>query len=48
MGTLDQHEKELIARSIVQHHGNFTDVAKALGIGHTMLWRKIREYGISK
>jgi DNA-binding NtrC family response regulator len=48
VGTLDQHEKEMIANSIVQHHGNLTEVARALGIGRTTLWRKMREYGIRK
>ena len=46
--TLDQHEKELIARSVVQHNGNLTEVAKALSIGRTTLWRKMREYGIRR
>lgn len=46
--TLQEHEKELIIRSINRCHGNLKEVAKLLGIGRTTLWRKMREYGIRK
>ncbi|HSD42033.1 MAG TPA: sigma-54 dependent transcriptional regulator [Burkholderiales bacterium] len=44
--TLDQHEREIIMKSISAHGGNLTETARELGIGRTTLWRKIREYGI--
>jgi DNA-binding NtrC family response regulator len=48
VGTLDAQEKELILRSIERFGGNLTEAAKALGIGRTTLWRKMRDYGIRK
>ncbi|MFA7097603.1 MAG: sigma-54 dependent transcriptional regulator [Gammaproteobacteria bacterium] len=45
---LDQYERELILESIARNRGNLTRAAKALGIGRTTLWRRMREYNIGK
>jgi DNA-binding NtrC family response regulator len=46
--TLEEHERDLILQQIARHRGNLTQVARALGIGRTTLWRKMREYGVSR
>jgi DNA-binding NtrC family response regulator len=41
-------EKEHIQRVLALHRGNATAAAKQLGISRTTLWRKLREYGLSR
>ena len=41
-------EKEHIRRVLARHHGNATYAARQLGISRTTLWRKLREYGLSR
>jgi len=41
-------EKEHIRRVLVRHHGNATYAARQLGISRTTLWRKLRQYGLSR
>ena len=41
-------EKEHIRRVLALHRGNATSAARQLGISRTTLWRKLREYGLSR
>jgi DNA-binding NtrC family response regulator len=41
-------EKEHIRRVLERHRGNATSAAKQLGISRTTLWRKLREYGLTR
>jgi DNA-binding NtrC family response regulator len=41
-------EREHIRRVLERHRGNATSAAKQLGISRTTLWRKLREYGLSR
>jgi two-component system, NtrC family, response regulator AtoC len=47
-GTLQDMEKDHIERALKQFNGNQTEVAKSLGISRSTLWRKMKEYGLSK
>ena len=40
-------EQQTIEKAIKQYAGNLTQVAKALGMGRTTLYRKMEKYGIS-
>lgn len=44
---LEVLEKQAIEKAIEQYAGNMTQVAKALGLGRTTLYRKMSKYGIS-
>jgi two-component system, NtrC family, response regulator HydG len=46
--SLAEVEKEHIRNVLDRHHGNATAAAKQLGISRTTLWRKFREYGITR
>ena len=46
--SLAEIEKEHIERVLARHRGNATAAAKQLGISRTTLWRKLREYGLSR
>ena len=46
--SLAEVEKEHIRRVLARHHGNATYAARQLGISRTTLWRKLREYGLSR
>lgn len=46
--TIQNMEKNLIARTLKQLNGNQTEVAKSLGISRSTLWRKMKGYGFSK
>ncbi|HEY2955882.1 MAG TPA: sigma-54 dependent transcriptional regulator [Candidatus Eisenbacteria bacterium] len=46
--SLAQVEKEHIQRVLARHRGNATSAAKQLGISRTTLWRKLREYGLTR
>jgi transcriptional regulator of acetoin/glycerol metabolism len=46
--SLEQVEKDHIARVLQLHHGNATSAAKQLGISRTTLWRKLRAFGLSR
>ena len=46
--TLKEIEKEVISSSLIAHDWNYDKVAEILDIGRTTLWRKMKEYGISK
>jgi len=41
-------EKEHIRVVLAEHRGNATLAAKQLGISRTTLWRKLRQYGLSR
>lgn len=45
--TLEEHEKDVILRSIEKNYHNLTKVSIELGIGRTTLWRKMKKYGIN-
>lgn len=44
--TLEQIEGDIIRIAIKVHNGKMTDVAKALGIGRSTLYRKLADHGI--
>ena len=46
--SLAEVEKEHIRRVLERHRGNATSAAKQLGISRTTLWRKLREYGLTR
>jgi two-component system NtrC family response regulator len=46
--TLRELEREHIARALRHCRWDYDSVARALGIGRTTLWRKIKEYDIEK
>jgi transcriptional regulator with PAS, ATPase and Fis domain len=46
--SLKQNEAERIKDLIIHKNLGLTECARILGIGRTTLWRKMREYGISK
>jgi len=41
-------EKDHIRRVLARHPGNATYAARQLGISRTTLWRKLRQYGLSR
>ncbi len=41
-------EREHIRRVLAKHRGNATHAANQLGISRTTLWRKLRQYGLSR
>jgi two-component system, NtrC family, response regulator HydG len=43
---LDEIEKNAIITAIEKHKGNLSNVAKALGVGRTTLYRKMTKYGL--
>jgi two-component system response regulator AtoC len=45
--TLEEHEKDVIIRSIEKNAHNLSKVSIDLGIGRTTLWRKMKKYGIN-
>jgi two-component system response regulator HydG len=46
--SLAEVEREHIQRVLQHHRGNATYAAKQLGISRTTLWRKLRQYGLSR
>ena len=46
--SLAEVEREHIRRVLARHRGNATAAARQLGISRTTLWRKLREYGLSR
>jgi transcriptional regulator of acetoin/glycerol metabolism len=46
--SLAEVEKEHIRRVLDRHRGNATAAARQLGISRTTLWRKLREYGLTR
>ena len=44
--SIEEMEKDLIARTLQRLEGNQTEAAKNLGISRSTLWRKIKEYEI--
>ena len=46
--TLHEMERRLIEQALVQLNGNQTEVAKQMGISRSTLWRKMKEYGLSR
>ena len=46
--SLAEVEKDHIRRVLGRHRGNATAAAKQLGISRTTLWRKLREYGMTR
>ena len=46
--TLQEMEQQLIASTLNRLEGNQTEVAKSLGISRSTLWRKMKEYDLSK
>ena len=43
---LEQHERGLIERALVQFDGNRRRAAEALNISTVTLWRRIKQYGV--
>lgn len=41
-------ERDLIAFALARHGGHMSKVARALGIGRSTLYRKLREYGLAE
>jgi two-component system, NtrC family, response regulator HydG len=48
MPSLQDMEKQLIESTLERLDGNQTEAAKALGVSRSTLWRKMKEYGLSK
>ncbi len=46
--SLKEVERQVIWASLVANNWNYDLVAETLGIGRTTLWRKMKEYGISR
>jgi transcriptional regulator with PAS, ATPase and Fis domain len=46
--SLDDVERDHIARVVARHRGNLAHAARQLGISRTTLWRKMRRYRIPK
>lgn len=46
VNNLAQVEKELIEFALKKHNGKMSAVARALGIGRSTLYRKLKEYGL--
>lgn len=44
--SLEEHEKALIRAALVEHKFNVSKAAKALGLGRTTIYRKMKKYGI--
>ena len=44
--TIEELEGEAIGHAISQYNGNFTEAARALGIGRATLYRKVKQYNI--
>ncbi len=44
--TMEELESKAIEAAIVQHRGNLTEAAKALGIGRATLYRKVKQFHI--
>ena len=44
--TMEEYEKEIIARILRKHGGNISHSAGELNIGRQTLYRKIQKYGI--
>ena len=45
--SLEQAERAVIARAIVQSHANLAEAARCLGISRSTLYRKMERYGLS-
>ncbi len=46
--SLAEVEKEHVQRVLALHRGNATGAARQLGISRTTLWRKLRQYGLTR
>ena len=46
--SLAEVEREHIERVLARHRGNATAAARQLGLSRTTLWRKLRQYGLSR
>jgi len=44
--SVEDFEKNLLLNLLEEHHGNLTQVARAMGIARTTLYRKLNKYGI--
>jgi two-component system NtrC family response regulator len=44
--TLDQVERQMIAKALEQHQGNISRVAKVLGVSRTALYRRLERHGL--
>ncbi len=45
---LEDSQRAVIRRALIDNNWNFTQTAQALGIGRTTLWRKLKKYDIKK
>jgi transcriptional activator for dhaKLM operon len=45
---IEKSEREQIIRALVVCGGKVSEAARALGVGRTTLWRKIKRYRIGK
>lgn len=46
--TIEEMERRLIETALQKLEGNQTEVAKRLGISRSTLWRKMKDYGLSR
>ena len=44
--TLDEMEKLMIEKSLVQHRNNISSVASALGLSRAALYRRLEKHGL--
>ncbi|MBU8934655.1 MAG: sigma-54 dependent transcriptional regulator [candidate division Zixibacteria bacterium] len=45
---LDDNQRSLIQRALVENDWNYTQTAQELGIGRTTLWRKVKKFNLKR
>lgn len=45
---LDENQRTLIERALVENGWNYTQTAQELGIGRTTLWRKVKKFNLKR
>jgi len=47
-GLLDENQRSVIMKALIDNKWNFTQTAQELGIGRTTLWRKVKKYNLKR
>jgi len=45
---LENNQRTVIKKALIDNNWNFTHTAQALGIGRTTLWRKVKKYDLKR